>query len=175
MENGYVPLGITYDNVELYLLYISDPGFSAQAWSIEWYENRNEVQNGMTDNMNQGYVPVGITYTGDLVYVLYLMMESSVEAWSLIPSAMDLSDVHDAIQPSVRQGYIPVGITAYEGEYWTLLLRIPGTTAEEWMIEVYEVGTHGDYINANIEQGYLPWGMMYDAENGEIDILYVGF
>jgi hypothetical protein len=173
MNDGYVPLGITYDNVELYILYVHDPDVGAKAWSIEWYETRDDVQNGITSNMNQGYVPMGITYTGELIYVLYLMIESTATAWRLEPSAVDLQSVHDAIQPYVSQGYIPVGITAVEGEYWTLLLLIPDTTVQRWLIETYTVGTHADPINSSIEQGYVPWGIMYRDEL--VDILYVGF
>jgi hypothetical protein len=67
----------------------------------------------------------------------------------------------------------PCGITSFENEYWTLLLNIPGTTIKRWLLETYEVGTHGPRINRNIEQGFIPWGIMYRGD--EIDILYVGF
>jgi len=174
VNNGYIPLGLSYDNVELYILYVRDPDFGMEAWSIEWYENKTEIQNGITDNMNQGYVPTGITYTGDLFYVLYVMIESSATAWQLIPAALDLDAVHDAIQPYIVQGYLPSGITAFEGEYWIMLLHIPDTTAEYWKIEAYETGRHGDEINRNIERGFFPWGLMYRSDRG-VDILYVNF
>jgi len=173
VNNGYVPLGITYDNVELYILYVYDPEFGMQAWSVEWYENRTAAQNGITNNMNQGYIATGITYTGDQFYVLYVKVENSATAWRLEPSAIDLQSVHDAIQPYINQGYVPAGITAFEGEYWTLLLEIPDTTIQSWRLESYVVGNHADGINLNIEQGYIPWGIMY--RDDMIDILYVGF
>lgn len=175
MEEGYVPVGISYDNVELYILYIHDPSVEATAWQIKWYSNQDTLQDGMTENMNDGYVPIGITYTGDLFYVLYIQMESSADAWYLIPSAQNLQAVEKAIQPDVSQGYVPMGIATYRNEYWTLLVRIPGTTIKRWAIETYQVGSHEDLINAAIEQGYLPWGMTYNAKTGLIDILYAGF
>ena len=126
--------------------------------------------------MNDDYLPVGITYTGELFYVLYIQTDSSATAWKLEPAARNLRSVQNAIQPYVNQGYVPVGVTAFEGEYWTLLLKIPETTVEYWMIETYAVGTHADRnTNAAIEQDYIPWGLMYDAENEEIDILYPVF
>lgn len=175
MENGYVPMGITYDNVELYILYIEDSSVKATAWSIEWYESPTELKKAITSNMNKGYVPSGITYTGDLFYVLYIKMKSSVDKWLLTPSAQDLQSVHDAIQPDIDNGYVPMGIATYEDEYWTLLLHIPGTTIKRWMIETYEVGKHGDNIDAAIKKGYLPWGIDYRADSEEIDVLYAGF
>lgn len=174
INNGYVPLGITYDNVELYLLYVQDWDFGLEAWSIEWYEGPDDIQNGITENMNNGYIPTGISHTGDLFYVLYVKVESSAEAWQLIPSGTDLQDVQREIQPIVQQGAVPVGITAYEGEYWTLLLDIPDTTVKYWRIESYETGAHVDGINQNIEEGYMPWGIIYRHDRG-VDILYVGF
>jgi hypothetical protein len=175
VDNGYVPLGITYDNVELYILYVHDPEFAVSAWSIEWYDNRESVRSGITTNMENGYIPTGITYTGDLFYVLYLQTDSSADAWQLIPSGTNLQSVKQEIQPYINQGYVPVGVTLYEEEYWTLLLNIPDTTINYWRLETYDVGTHGDAINRNIEEGYFPWGVMYFADTGEIDILYVGF
>ena len=175
VDNGYVPLGITYDNVELYILYVYDTDIVVYDWAIEWYDNRNTVQNGITNSMNQGYIPTGITYTGDLFYVLYIQTDSSANAWQLLPSGTNLQSVHNVIQPYVSQGYLPIGVTSLENEYWTLLLRIPDTTANYWRLETYEVGTHANPINRNIEKGYIPWGLMYNADAGEIDILYVGF
>jgi hypothetical protein len=175
VDNGYVPLGITYDDVELYILYVNNIDIDAYAWSIEWYDNRNDVQTGITNNMNEGYIPTGITYTGDQFYVLYIQTDSSADAWQLVPSGTNLQSVQSAIQPYIDQGYLPTGITSLDNEYWTLLLHIPDTTAEYWRLETYEAGTHANSINRNIEQGYLPWGLMYNANSGEIDILYVGF
>ncbi|PIE36369.1 hypothetical protein CSA56_00440 [candidate division KSB3 bacterium] len=48
VNNGYVPLGISYDNVELYILYVQDRDLEVEAWLIEWYEDRTEIQNGIT-------------------------------------------------------------------------------------------------------------------------------
>jgi hypothetical protein len=175
MESGYVPVGISYDNVELYILYVHDPSVEASAWSIEWYDSTDTLQAGITEYMNDGYIPHGITYTGELFYVLYIQMENSADAWLLIPSSQNLPAVEKAIQPDVSQGYVPMGIATYKGEYWTLLVRIPGTTIKRWSIESYKVGSHADLINAAIEQGYLPWGLTYNSKTGRIDILYVGF
>ncbi len=176
VNNGYVPLGITYDNTELYILYVQDDEFGMQAWSLDWYEDRNELQNSITNQMNQGYIPTGITYTGDLFYVLYIQVESSAEAWRLEPApSTNLKAVQKTIQPYIKQGYLPVGITELENKYWTLLLRIPDTTAQYWSIETYDVGRHANPINSKIEQGYVPWGVMYNRNAGEIDILYVKF
>jgi hypothetical protein len=173
VNDGYVPLGITYDNVELYILYVRDPEFGMEAWSIEWYDNRDAIQKGITGNMNKRYIPTGITYTGDQFYVLYVKTESSVTAWQLIPSAADLNSVKRAIQPYVNQGYVPTGISLLKDEYWTLLLQIPDTQVKKWKIETYPVGAHADGINSNIKQGYIPWGIEYRGT--QIDILYIGF
>ena len=175
VDNGYVPLGVTYDGTELYLLYVEDPNFSMSAWSLEWYDNRDSISNGITTNMKNGYIPTGITYTGDLFYVLYVQTDSSADAWQLIPSKTNLQSVQQEIQPYIDQGYVPSGISLYGDEYWTLLLHTPGTTAKYWRLETYEVGTQADGINYNIKQGYFPWGLMYNANVSEIDILYVGF
>lgn len=171
--SGYVPLGITYNEDELYVLYVQDDSFGMQAWSIEWYDDWSKVQSGITANMEQYYIPTGITYTGELFYVLYIQVDSTASAWQLTPSTTDLQSVQDAVQLYVDQGYVPVGITAFNGQYWTLLLYIPNTTVQAWMIERYAVGMHGDAINENIEMGYVPWGILYRGD--AIDVLYVGF
>ena len=172
-NQGYVPVGITYDNVELYILYVQVEGLEIEAWWLGWYDDRDTIQKGITDKMNEGYVPTGITYTGDKFYVLYVKTKSSATAWQLVPSALNLNAVKQAIQPYIDQGYVPTGISKYGKEYWTLLLETPDTSITKWKIETYVVGKHGDEINANIEQGYVPWGLEYRGK--QIDILYVGF
>jgi hypothetical protein len=156
-------------------LYVYDPDFGALGWSIERYDNREQIRGGITDSIEDGYIPTGVTYTGELFYVLYVLVESSADAWQLVPSGTNLESVRQEIQPYVSQGYLPVGVTSLDEEYWTLLLHIPGTTAVYWRLESYVVGTHADSINRNIERGYFPWGVMYNANAGDIDILYVGF
>jgi hypothetical protein len=174
VNNGYVPLGITYDGNELYILYVEEPDLGMEAWLIEWYNNKDEIQKGITAKMNQGYMPTGITYSEDVLYVLYVKMTNSATAWQLVPSATNLKAVEKAIQPYVKQGYVPSGIAFYKNEYWTMLLLISNTTVKSWKIESYRVGTHTAQINANIEKGYLPWGLEYSGKD-RIDILYVGF
>jgi hypothetical protein len=173
MQKGFIPLGLTFDNVDLYALYVNNTGLDVQSWSINWYDSQSELQQGLSESLNQGFVPTGITYTGDRFYILYLETKSSADAWRMEPSERALSAVQNAIQPYVDRGYIPFGITSYEGEYWTLLLHVPGTAIKRWLLETYEVGNHGPKINGNIELGYIPWGIMY--RGSEIDILYVSF
>lgn len=173
MRNGFVPFGLTFNNVDLYVLYMNNTGMEVESWSINWYDSQSEMQEGLTENMNEGFTPTGVTYTGDRFYVLYIKTESTADAWRMQPSDRGLDSVQAAIQPYLDKGYVPFGITSFEGEYWTLLLKVPKTAIQSWLLETYEVGTHGPLINQNIEQGNIPWGIMYRGD--EIDILYVGF
>lgn len=174
IQRGYRPMGITYDNRELYILYLYEPNFEISSWLIEWYSSLDEVEQKVTANMKRKLVPMGITYTGDKFYFLYLETESSATAWQLEPSGTDLASVQDAVAPFSAKGYVPVGITFYQNEYWTLMLKIPGTTVKNWLIESYEVGQHGPAIDAVIQRGYIPWGLEYSGDK-RIDILYVSF
>jgi len=174
-NQGYVPLGISYDNVELYILYVMAPDLGMTAWQLDWYQDLDELQKRLTSRMNNGYVPTGIAYAGDVFYVLYIQAENSATAWRLEPSAPDLDAVQAKIQPYIDKGYVPCGITEHEDEYWTLLLLIENTEITSWRLETYKVGTHADHINKNIEEGYIPWGISYNSKDGLIDILYVGF
>lgn len=173
-NNGYLPLGITYDDAELYLLYIHMPDSGLEAWLVEWYKDIDEMQKEITSKMNDGYMPRGITYSSDVLYVLYVKLENPATAWQLIPSATNLPAVQKAIQPYVKEGYVPVGIAFFKNEYWTMLLLIPGTSAKSWLIESYKVGTHTASINANIKKGYIPWDIEYSGKE-RIDILYLLF
>jgi hypothetical protein len=173
IEKGFMPFGLTFNNVELYVFYMNNTGIEVESWSINWYDSQSEMQDGLTESMNEGFLPTGIAYTGDRFYVLYIETESTAEAWRMQPSDRGLDSVQSAIQPYLDQGYVPFGITSFEGEYWTLMLKVPTTAIKSWLLETYEVGTHAPPINQNIEQGNIPWGIMY--RGNEIDILYVGF
>lgn len=174
IQNGFRPMGITYDNRELYVLYIQDPDFEIASWLLEWYSGLDELQNSVTANMRRGLVPMGVTYTGDKFYILYLETGSSAAAWRLERSGTDLESVQNAVAPYSAQGFVPVGITFFQDEYWTLMLKVPGTAVKNWLIESYEAGEHAPGINAAIERGYMPWGLEYSGDK-RIDILYVAF
>jgi hypothetical protein len=174
MRNAFRPMGITYDNRELYILYIQDPDFAVSSWLIEWYSTLDELQKKVTANMRRGLVPMGVTFTGDKFFILYLETESTATHWQLEPSGTDLESVQSAVAPWSAQGYVPVGITFFRDEYWTLMLKIPGTAVKNWLIESYEVGQHGESVNEAIRRGYLPWGLEYSGDR-RIDILYVAF
>ncbi len=172
-SQGYIPLGITYDNAELYIMYVQVPEFGLKAWYLEGYKTETELQNGITNTMNRGYMPTGITYTGEQFYVLYVLVDNSAQAWQLVRTKSGSDALQKALQPYVSKKYLPVGITTYGEAYWTLLLQIPNTTATSWKIESYATGTHGDGVNRHLEAGNIPWGI--DYRGTDIDILYVGF
>jgi len=172
MQRGFVPIGLTYDNVELYILYIKGLGQEVEGWLIEWYNNRDELLEGISGEMNKGYLPTGIAYAGDTIYVLFIHSKNTATSWRIEPSETDLRKVQEKIHPWIDQGYFPMDITSNEGTYVTLLVALERTVIKSWTIERYEVGTHGDAINANIRQGFIPWGIMYRGD--VIDILYVG-
>lgn len=108
MQEGFLPLGLTFNNVDLYVLYVNNTGLDVKSWSINWYDSQSEMQEGLTDSMNQGNLPVGITYTGDKYYLLYIETESPADAWRMQPSGRALDAVQAAIQTYLDRGYIPL-------------------------------------------------------------------
>jgi hypothetical protein len=172
MQQGYVPMGLSYDNVELYILYVKGLGQEVEGWLIEWYQNRDELLEGISGEMKKGYLPTGIAYVGDTIYVLFIHSKNTATNWRIEPSETDLRKVQEKIQPWVSQGYFPMDITANEDTYVTLLVELERTVIKSWTIERYEVGAHGDAINAKIREGYIPWGIM--VRGNVIDILFVG-
>jgi hypothetical protein len=173
-DAGLLPVGMSYNGNELYLMYIEATDLTIEAWLINWYDNETDLQYGINATMEEGYIPTGLSYIGEQFFVLYVKTENSAKAWQLVPSGVNLSAVKKAIQSYVDNGYVPSAVAFFDNQYWTLLLDTPGTTIKKWLLETYKTGTHGQKIDERIEEGYIPWGLEYSGTD-RIDILYIGF
>ena len=174
-NSGWTPVGISWNNNQMFVLYLGGNPFNMSAWNLEMYNSTDKLQNGITANMNQGYFPTGISYLGNVFYVIFIKTGSNAQAWQIIPSNADLNSVQNAIQPYISQNYLPCGITRFGNEYYTLLVLIPDTTAKSWEIIPYnavDIEVQNGVNNA-VNKGMVPWGFMYIGNL--INVLYVGF
>ena len=176
VNSGKTPAGIYVGNGEVVIYYIDENPLGMTSWNLEWYENSESLQTGISNNMEQGYFPMGISFTdnGNL-YVLYIMSQLSATAWQLVESEMELNSVANDLQPYIHEHYVPVGITIYGGMYYTLMAQLPDAQMTNWTIEGYEDNNYTikQSVNAKANSGLIPFG--YLQEENIVNILYVGF
>ena len=177
VNSGKTPAGIYIsDGYEVVVYYIEGNPLGMTSWNLEWYENAELLQSGISNNLEQGYFPMGISFTDNgQLYVLYIMSELSATAWQLVESELDLNYVSNDLQQYIHERYVPVGITVYGGMYYTLMAQLPDAEMTNWTIEGYEDNNYTikQSVNSKANSGLIPFG--YLKEEGIVNILYVGF
>ncbi len=177
INSGKTPAGIYVSNGhEVIVYYIEGNPLGMTSWNLEWYENAETLQNGISNNLEQGYFPMGISFTDNgQLYVLYIMSQLSATAWQLVESELELNYVANDLQQYIHEKYVPVGITVYGGMYYTLMVQLPDAEMTNWTIEGYEDNNYiiKQNVNSKASSGLIPFGYLKEGEI--VNILYVGF
>lgn len=171
LELGYIPEGLTYDGNHLYMMYLKEPDVTLTEWSLEWYNAQDELEKGLSDKMNAGFYPTAISAVKGQIFVFYTKEEGvSITAYSFAPVTWDTME--DDLAADIEEGFAPVGIAVMEdGQYFVLMVTMPGLEFDEWLVEHYEMGQHQQAIDDNIANGYIPVG--FEAGDNWVHVLYL--
>jgi len=175
-NRGFVPMGISYYDEKLFVLYLYGEGLSIKGWNLEWYLDSQELAEGLNRNIANGFSPSGISDTGDLFFVMYIQTDGAQQTWNFVQTPMKPENYGILLKPTLEESYIPVGITEMNGEFWTLMVKKEsGETAQ--FVHLEESSAKDEAINkkivARLKQGMLPWGLKYNGNS--VMILYVRF
>ena len=175
-NRGFVPMGISYHDQKLYVLYLHGEGLAIKGWNLEWYLSTEELSEGLNRNISEGFSPSGISDTGDLFFVLYIKTDGIQKSWNFVQTPLQPDKYGILMQPVLQESYIPVGITKLNGEYWSLVIKkASGEPAK--LVHLEELSSEDDAINkvviARLKQGLLPWGLKYNGDS--LLILFVRF
>ncbi len=99
VKRGCVPVGLTYDKREIYVMYLQGIEVEVSAWRMAWYDTVDGIREGINGKIAEGFIPSAITYTGDSFFVLFIKTPGQVLAWQIVPSSADLEDVGRKLKP----------------------------------------------------------------------------
>lgn len=117
MDNGYVPMGISFaSGEELHVLYILSH-LRASAWQLVESElDLNDVSNDVQPYIYEQYIPVGISVFGGMYYTLLIQLQNSDPAnWTIQGYEDNSVLVSQSIDQKVNQGYVPFGYLNEQG------------------------------------------------------------
>ena len=175
-NRGFVPMGISFYDQKLFVLYLHGEGLEIQGWNLEWYLDSDELAEGLNRNIEDGYNPSGIADAGDLFFVMYIKTTGDTLNWDFVQTPIKLDRYSILLQPSLAKVFIPVGITEMYGEYWTLVIQNKGGGHAK-MTQLEKFPSDNDSINKGVinkvTEGMLPWGLMYNGDS--VTILFVRF
>jgi hypothetical protein len=178
-DEGYVPFGIGNLNGKLISFFLRGPGIIGELWQLKWYHTSEEIEAGVNEEIGKGFVPFGISSTDYGFFIYYIKSGWKTEEWSFIESPANKDGIVRAITRYLKGGFLPVGLTRVGNKYWTLVSSYDKAVVDSVGVETYELDSPElqTSINAVIRQGYLPYGIMVDEENGEekLFVLYVKF
>lgn len=178
-EQGYVPFGLGAINNSLVTFFMRGEGIYSELWQLKWYHSSEEIEAGVNEEIAKGFVPFGISSTDFGFFIYYIKSGWKTEEWSFIESPANKDGIVRAITRYLKGGFLPVGITRVGNKYWTLVTSYDKAVVDSVGVETYELDSPDlqSGINAVIRQGYLPYGIMVDEEDGEekLFVLYVKF
>jgi len=173
-KTDMIPVGISYYNGKVYLMFITDESLGAEAYWIQKLDknlSKKKLQAAIQKNINKGWVPFDLTITPHRVIMLYLKCAIPIKAWRIMPSQKNW----DAIQGVLNKNkqYFPLGFAFRGNEAYTLLINSPkaGVTstimkncgASEKVIE--------KTINNMVKKGYSPYGFEYKGK--QVGVVFV--
>lgn len=173
ISRGYVPVGLTFLQGRLNILYVNDGNQTTDAWYLGEYGNQNQLQRGLDDMGRQGYTPMGLSYYNSFFYVIYVRTRVPINRWALITSGLSLNSLQREISPYTSSGFIPFGLASTSQQFLTLLVDTNGINASAWTIEEYALNRNAvmQGLNNNEAIGNIPWGFLHHG--GRVYILYL--
>lgn len=173
IANGYIPVGITFLQGRLNVLYVNDGSDLPSAWYLGQYAGQGPLKSGIDQMTAQGYTPMGLSYFRNNFYVMFIKGVTPVNNWAIITSSLSLQSLKREIQPYVRQGLIPFGMGSTSRQFLTLMVNSPGVKPSAWSIDQYALNRSAvlQGLNRNEAQGKVPWGFLHHA--GSVYILYL--
>lgn len=117
MEQGYVPMGISFTNDgQLYVLYILSQ-LRATAWQlVESEMDLNVVTQNVQPYIYEKYIPVGITVFDGLYYTLLVNLpESEPAKWTVEGYENNNYILQQSANNLVNNGFIPFGYLQEQG------------------------------------------------------------
>jgi len=173
IANGYIPVGITFLQGRLNVLYVNDNSDLPSAWYLAEYSGQGQLKSGMDQMAAQGYTPMGLSSNRGFFYVMYVQGIMPISNWAIITSSLSLQSLKQAIQPYVRQGLIPFGMGSTSRQFLTLMVDTPGVKPSAWSIDQYALNRNAvlQGLNRNAAVGKVPWGFLHHA--GSVYILYL--
>lgn len=173
ISNGYIPVGLTFLQGRLNMLYVNDGSDLPSAWYLGKYAGQGPLKSGIDRKAGQGYTPMGLSYYGGNFYVIFVQGVTPISNWAIITSSLNLRSLKRSISPYVRQGLIPFGMGSTSRQFLTLMVNSPGVKPSAWSIDQYTLSRSAvlQGLERNEASGKVPWGFLHHG--GSVFILYL--
>jgi len=168
IEEGYVPVGMEFTEEHLSMLYVRTDDFDFQRWTIHEFTNLDNLEEEFSGFLLEAWVPVAISRTDEGLTTLFLEDESiELSAWQLTVGEFETQAILDTYDQWRQRGYESYGISMDDEErIWYLFLDIDTPAPPALMLfNGYPKDEAAEGINADIEQGGVPWGLIDSGEN----------
>ncbi len=163
IRNGYMPVGLTFLQGRLNMLYVNDGSLSTNAWHLGEYGSQGQLKNGLNQMTNKGYTPMGLSYNRGFFYVIYIATTTPVKRWAVITSGLNLQSLQREIRPYTSNGYVPFGLGSTATQFLTLLVKTTGIDVSRWSIMEYALNRNviKNMLNRNAAMGNIPFGFLH--------------
>lgn len=172
-KTGMIPVGISYYNKKLYLLFNDGKQVGASAYYIQVLKGRSslQIQRAIQLVVKRGWIPFDITDTQREVIILYLKCKVKIDEWKIVRSKKDWTSIQNTV--TSYRSFFPLGISFSAIDAHILLIRSNASNLQGWMIR--NVGGTNIAVKAAVKvmmaKGYMPYGFEY--RGGQVGIVFL--
>jgi hypothetical protein len=174
---GFIPVGIEIESDSgLMVFYVQDPSFRFENWLLFNHELNEDFEAEVTGLLKEGWVPMDIAKTEKGITMLYVkggtVEDITVDGWRIAKSEMNTDTLQNVLSDFREKGFTPWGLSLDGKDVWYLFIDDNTAQNKQFFVEGYKLDS--DYVKKSItddiNNGWMPWGMM--MENLSTFILY---
>lgn len=172
-KTGMIPVGISYYDHKLYILFNDGTQVGASAFYIQVLKNSSalQIQEAIQEVVNKGWIPFDITDTQREVIILYLRCKVSIDEWKIVKSKKDWESIQNTVRS--HRSFFPLGISFGTLNAYILLIRSADSNLQAWVIR--NVGQTDAVVKTTVRKmmakGYMPYGFEY--KGGQVGIVFL--
>jgi len=172
-KTGMIPVGISYYNKKLYILFNDGKQVGASAYYIQVLKSSSlqRIQGAIQEVVSRGWIPFDITDTQREVIILYLKCKVRINEWKIVKSKKDWAAIQNTV--TSHRSFFPLGISFGPLNAYILLIRSTSSNLQGWVIR--NVGQTDAVVKAAVKmmmaKGYMPYGFEY--KGGQVGIVFL--
>jgi hypothetical protein len=163
LRNGYLPVGMESEpDGTLRVLYALNTRFEISNWAIQELDPEN-MNAEMTTVIQDGWLPMAMSATDDGLQVLFIETDVDIGAWQIATGPLSVDSALATLESWRNDGYTPWALTLTpDDEVWYLFLETDTVPNRAALFNGFENSQSAitEGINADIQNGWYPWGLM---------------
>ncbi len=170
---GFIPVGISYDNRQMYLFYVKDADRRSSRWEVFPYASEDAARHDLAARLETGWFPAGFTVGAGRFWVLYLKGSFPATRARYVSCPIENESIRRTVEEGRREGLFPVGIDSIGDRLLMLLVHCEGPAPTNWSMGSFRLDASDatELVNAQLRDGYTPFDILVAGQR--VNVFYL--